>query len=427
VLACFFGGYILSYVFKFLLIPVNIALLVFVVLFILDLVSSILRSRYLRAERLIDKTAIIGVKNRVELRIQNKYNESLNLELQDEVPYELRNEEQTLNLKIKAKGQSKKTYYFTPKKRGSYTFNRILIFVPGWFKFLQNRVKVHQAITVNVMPNQKINPKEVINTLQERESAGEKILKTRGQSMEFDQISDYTIGDDPRFINWSATARSGAVKINKYVQEKAHNIYFIIDKGRTMNYEHNQYSLLDYAINASVHLAQVALRQGDRAGTIVFSNKINAVMKAYRSNTTLRKLNNIWGLQSYKAEHSNFTRLYLACKQIITQRSLLFMFTNFDTFKSLQEQIAVFRRLNKQHLLVVVFFKDAELEEFTFTKAENYSEATSKTIARQYYLNQMLIKRELEKYSIKVIHCHPKELGLKVRKMYFNIKKSNSL
>ena len=375
----------------------------------------------------MDSTAIIGLPNKVEIRIQNKLNERQKIEVQDEIPYQLREAEQQSNHYIKARGQLKVSYFFTPRKRGQYTFNRILIFVHGWLGFVLNRVKILQDQTIHVMPNQKLHFKDAINTRQQRQSAGEKLLKTRGQSMEFDQIADYNQGDDPRFINWSATARSGMVKVNRYVQEKAHNIYFVIDKGRTMNYEHKGLSLLDYSINASVHLAQVALRQGDRAGTVVFSNKINAVLKAYRANTTLRKLNNIWGLQSYKTEHSNYTRLYLACKQIITQRALLFMFTNFDTFKSVQEQISVFRKLNKQHLLVVVFFKDVELEEYTFSGAENFMEASSKTIARQYYLNQILIKRELEKYRIKVIHCHPSELGLQVRDMYFGIKKSNSL
>ncbi len=386
-----------------------------------------MRGREIYGERIIDLKAVIGQANKVQIRLENRFNETQNLHILDEIPYQVRDNNQELKTNLKPGELKVLQYSFTPLMRGQYEFQRVLIFVNGWFSLLQNRVKIERHHIVDVFPNQNLHPKDEINFIQRRSQIGERIIKTRGQSMEFDQITDYAVGDDQRFINWAATARSNQLKVSRYVEEKSQNIYFLLDKGRTMNYQHLGQHLIDYAINASVHLAKIALKQGDRAGTVVFSHRIHAILKAHKSNTTLKKLNTIWGLQSYKTEHSNFNQLYLACNQIIAQRSLLFLFTNFDTLKSVQDQMMVFRKLNKQHLLVVVFFEDKELSDYVLSAAENYDDAAGRTIARQYYLNQSLIKMELEKYKIKVIYCLPTQLGSEVRNMYLNIKKSNIL
>lgn len=386
-----------------------------------------MRSTGIYSERMIDSKAVIGQANKVQIRVENRFNEVQHITILDEMPFQLRDENQELVANLKPGELKVLQYTFTPLLRGKYEFKRVLIFVNGWFGFIQNRVKFEEHHFIDVLPNQNLHPKDAINFLQKRSQLGERVIKTRGQSMEFDQITDYTVGDDQRFINWAATARSNQLKVSRFVEEKSHNIYFLLDKGRTMNYQHLGQHLIDYAINASVYLAKLALKQGDRAGTVVFSHRIHAILKAYKSHTTLKKLNTIWGLQSYKTEHSNFNQLYLACNQIIAQRSLLFLFTNFDTLKSVQDQMMVFRKLNKKHLLVIVFFKDKELGDYVLSAAENYDDAAGRTIARQYYLNQSLIKMELEKYKIKVIHCLPTQLGSEVRNMYMNIKKSNIL
>ncbi len=416
-----------SYAFKSLY-PIAIACSISLAIAILiDLLACMFRAFHLNAYREMSLIGVIRASNEVNIRIENTANSSYKTKFIDETPIEIRNEDQELNISIKAKSLLRAQYQYYPLQRGSYTFNRLLFFVPGYFGLLLNRAKFNQTEVITVLPNQKMHPQDSILLSKNSQFNGEKIIRQKGQSFEFDQINEYVPGDDLRYINWAATARSNQLKLNRYVEEKSHNLYFILDKGRTMNYENQGLTLLDFSINASAHLAQIAIKQGDKVGTLVFSNKLNAVIKAQKNPSILNQLLNTWGVQTYKTEHSNYTTLYTACQKTILQRSLLFLFTNFDTFQSLHEQINVFRKLNQRHMLVVVFFKDNELENFTHSAATSYLDSAAKTIARQVFQNQLLIKRELEKHKIKVILCHPTQLATMIKNTYTRIKQTNSL
>src|SRR5436305_8341549 len=89
--------------------------------------------------------------------------------------------------------------------------------------------------------------------------AGIKKIHKIGHSMEFEQIKEYVAGDDYRTLNWKATARKGQPMVSNFTDEKSQQVYCIIDKGRLMKMPFNGLSLLDYAINASLVLSNVAL------------------------------------------------------------------------------------------------------------------------------------------------------------------------
>ena len=99
-------------------------------------------------------------------------------------------------------------------------------------------------------------------------------MRRIGHSYEFEQIKNYVRGDDYRSINWKATSRRGHLMVNQYEDERAQQVYNIIDKSRSMKMPFNGMSLLDYAINTSLVISNVALQKHDRAGLMTFSDKM---------------------------------------------------------------------------------------------------------------------------------------------------------
>src|SRR3546814_10151289 len=93
---------------------------------------------------------------------------------------------------------------------------------------------------------------------------GIKRVRRIGNSMEFEQVRNYVVGDDPRFINWKATARKNDIMLNAFQEERAQQVFSLIDKGRGMQMPFEGLSLMDYAVNASLVLANTAL---DRKST----------------------------------------------------------------------------------------------------------------------------------------------------------------
>src|SRR5699024_8142591 len=104
--------------------------------------------------------------------------------------------------------------------------------------------------------------------------AGIKRIRRIGNTLEFEMIKEYVPGDDYRFINWKATAKVRKIMVNQYEDEKSQPIYSLIDLGRAMRMPFEGLTLLDYAINASLVLSNIAILKGDRAGLLTFSDTL---------------------------------------------------------------------------------------------------------------------------------------------------------
>jgi len=112
-------------------------------------------------------------------------------------------------------------------------------------------------------------------------------MRRLGHSMEFEQIKEYVSGDDYRTVNWNATARKGALMVNNFTDEKSQQVYCIIDKSRVMKMPFEGLSLLDYAINASLVLSNIALLKQDKAGLITFAENLSAFLPAEKKETQM--------------------------------------------------------------------------------------------------------------------------------------------
>jgi uncharacterized protein (DUF58 family) len=194
---------------------------------------------------------------------------------------------------------------------------------------------------------------------------GLKKIRRIGHTMEFEQIKDYVPGDDIRNINWKATAKRNQLMVNQYQDERSQPIYSVIDKGRAMKMPFEGLSLLDYAINATLVISNVALKKQDKAGMFTFSRKVeNKVIAERRPSQMNTILETLYNIRTNFAE-SDFSRLYTDIKRSITQRSLLLLYTNFETLDALHRQLPYLQAIAKNHLLVVIFFENTELHQLT--------------------------------------------------------------
>jgi uncharacterized protein (DUF58 family) len=251
---------------------------------------------------------------------------------------------------------------------------------------------------------------------------GLKKIRRIGHTMEFEQIKEYVQGDDLRTINWKATAKKNQLMVNQFQDEKSQNVYMIIDKGRVMKMPFNGLSLLDYAINATLVLSNVILKKQDKAGMFTFSKKVeNRVVAEKRQSQMQQIMENLYNIKTDFFE-SDFSRLYVDVKKNINQRSLIMLYTNFETVDGLYRQLPYLKGIAKNHLLVVVFFNNTELNELIHKKASNIQEIYDKVIAEKFAFEKRLIVNELRKYGIYSVLTQPEELTLDTINKYLEIK-----
>jgi uncharacterized protein (DUF58 family) len=240
--------------------------------------------------------------------------------------------------------------------------------------------------------------------------------------MEFEQIKDYIQGDYIKNINWKATAEKGQLMVNQFQDEKSQPVYSIIDKGRVMKMPFNKLSLLDYTINATLAISKIALKKNDNAGMFAFSNKIeNRVVAERRSSQMNLILETLYNLKTNFVE-SDFSRLYIDTKRHLPQRSLLLLYTNFETLDALHRQLPYLQAIAKHHLLEVIFFENTELISYTQKKSNNTLEIFEQTIAEKFIYEKQLVVNELRKYGIQTILTKPEDLTINTINKYLEIK-----
>jgi len=297
------------------------------------------------------------------------------------------------------------------------------VFASSIFGLLQRRYKFDNDQTVPVYPSFiQMRRYELLAISNRLNEVGIKKIRKVGQNNEFDVIKDYVAGDDPRTVNWKATARRGRIMVNTYQDEKSQQVYALIDMGRVMKMPFEEMTLLDYSINASLVISNIAMLKYDKAGIVTFSHKVHKTLPAERKGLQMFKIMELLYSAKTGYAESDYGKLYATIKRNVTQRSLLLLFTNFETLSSMQRQLQYFRRLAKDHLLVVIFFENTELRSFLNQKPTSMQEIYYQTIAEKFTYEKKLIVKELEKYGIHAVYTSPQNLTVDTINKYLEIK-----
>jgi uncharacterized protein (DUF58 family) len=364
-----------------------------------------------------------GDDNQVYLYCTNKYPFNTTLTIIDEIPhqFQIRDFEARLHL---ASGEQKTIgYSLRPVKRGEYDFGKTHVYVSSPLKLFSRRYSFDQDKIVKVYPSflqlRKYELFAISNRLTE---IGIKKIRKTGHNREFDLIKDYVAGDDIRTVNWKATARKGSLMVNSYQDEKSQQLYSIIDKGRSMKMPFEGMSLLDYAINSSLVLSNTAIIKDDKAGLITFSNRIGTILKASKQSGQMQQILETLYNQDMRFQESDFGRLYRNIQKHIRQRSLIMLYTNFESMVAMHRQLPYLRKIGREHLLVVIFFENTELASLASGESKSMEDVYVKTIAEKFIFEKKLIAKELNRYGIHSILTSPQNLTVASLNKYMELK-----
>lgn len=408
----------------------KILLLFFVLLLIFDVVLLFFTRRQLvLVRRSLPEKLSNGDLNKVAIYITNNHFFKLWVEIIDEIPVQFQIRDFTVRMVLKPGEEQIINYSLIPKERGEYVFGFTNVYLSTPVGLWSRRIKfgtstTKAAVYPSFLQMRKYEFLAISNQLVE---AGIKRIRRAGSLSEFDQIKEYVVGDNYRTINWNATARRSKLMVNQYQEERSQQIFSVIDMGRAMQMPFNGMTLLDYAINSTLILSNTALLKYDKAGLITFNRKVDTFLRAERGNKTIAKILEL--LYNQKTEHleSDYAWLSAFVRRNVTHRSLLILYTNFETTASLDRQINYLKNLSKNHLLVVVIFENSELKTFAKTQVHTLEEVYVKTIAEKFVYEKKLIVRELKKHGILSILTKPEDLSANLINQYLELKMTGKI
>jgi uncharacterized protein (DUF58 family) len=417
------GAFTLCFAFPFLLVLVQILLGISLALTLADFLLLFSKKELFQAKRILPRMLSLGNENHIRIEIANTSGLPFKLSVKDEVPVQFQLREFTMSLSLTGGEKKLLDYTLRPLSRGEYHFQDINIFARTFLGLAERRVRISLSQAVPVYPSI-IDMKAYELKALSRISNFHGIKKFRrlGQSYEFEQIRNYVMGDDYRSINWKATSRKAEIMVNQFEEEKAQQVYSLIDCSRSMHMPFNGLSLLDYSVNTALVISNIALNKQDKTGLLTFSDKIDTVIRADKGKGHLRKiLEGLYKLQERPLE-ANYELLYLAVRNSIRGRSLLFLYTNFESYFALERALPIIRRINKIHLLVVVFFENSEVADYSASESKNVEEIYLHTIAQKSVSEKRQIISELRQYGIQAILTRPEDLSINTVNKYLELK-----
>jgi uncharacterized protein (DUF58 family) len=343
--------------------PIVIVLdLAVVAVALLDLASLRGAGRF-HVIRRCEPTCSLGEPQQVTLELENQARAARRLRLRDDVPAVFTAEPDEFRLDVPGLSRAELEYRLVPGKRGTYTFEQVDALVLSRLGFWQRSLSWPVRTEVRVYPDVHQIARYTMLARRDRLSVlGLRASRRLGTDNEFERLRDYIEGDDPRHLDWRATARRNKLTVRAHQHNQSQRILFLIDCGRMMVGDTGGgLSPLDHALNALLLLAHVALLRNDQVGLLAFSDRTRAYLPPGGSTRRIARLVHAVHNLFPEPVESRYDRAFLELEQRYRKRSLVILLSNLLDEVNAQIVSEYLRNLAGRHLPLGVFLRDHDL------------------------------------------------------------------
>jgi uncharacterized protein (DUF58 family) len=245
-----------------------------------------------------------------------------------------------------------------------------------------------------------------------------------GKGREFDNLRQYVAGDSYEDIHWKATARRGLPVVKLFQVELAQEVYAIIDHSRLAARE----GILESYVNAALHLALVAQRQGDRFGLVTFSDRTHKFVRARGGLAHFRLCREtIYDLRAERVS-PDFREAFTNLQVNLRRRALLVFFTSLDDAMLAESFATEISLLARRHLVLVNAAGTADLKPLFRDQPPGNLDALYHGLAGQVIWNRMReLQLALHNKGVKLTLVDPERIKLQVTAQYLEVKRRQAL
>ncbi|WP_422931085.1 DUF58 domain-containing protein [Singulisphaera sp. PoT] len=329
---------------------------------LLDLTTLMGATRF-RAERHCSSVGSIGEPQKIELKIESLGTRGRLMRVKDDFPETFDAEPSEFLLRIPRGGHAAVTYTATPKRRGTYTMKSVFALIDSRLGFWQRSAAFEAETVIRVYPDiRQIAQYTLLAQRDKLSTLGMRRSRRLGTDNEFERLRDYTDGDEPRHMDWRATARRRKLTVRAHQTNQSQRLIFLIDCGRMMAGDTGGgFSPLDHAFNAMLMLAHVALIRGDQVGLLAFSDRLLTYVPPSGGAKKVRRL--VHSVHNIFPEivEPRYDRAFVELEKRCRKRSLIILMTNI--FDDVNADIVSDHLVNMvgRHLPLGVFLRDQDI------------------------------------------------------------------
>lgn len=303
----------------------------------------------------------IGRDNPVTLAIATGA-KPVEIQVADSYPIEFGGTSMPLRASLTANQQQELNYTVHPTHRGEYNWHGIQVRQLSPWKLTWHDWQIPQAQTVAVYPDL-LGLRSLSIRLTLESSGSIRRARRLGIGTEFAELRDYGVGDDPRFIDWKATARRGMPLVRVLESEQEQTLIVLLDRGRLMTAQIKGLSRFDWGLNATLSLALAGLHRGDRVGVGVFDRLMQTWIPPQRGQAHLNTLiERLTPLQPEILEPDYLGAVTTVVNQQ-SRRALVVVITDIVDGTASMELLAALGRLTPRYLPFCVTLRDPQVDQ----------------------------------------------------------------
>ena len=258
-------------------------------------------------------------------------------------------------------------------------------------------------------------------------TVGVRDARRRGEGRSFARLRDYVVGDDPRHIDWKATARRGHPITREFTVEQSQTVFILVDAGRSMTQLAGRYPRFEYALSAALLLADVAITAGDRVGALVFDDQLRALVPAQRGVTALHALRTALVPVQATMVEPDYAAAFRMLAQRQRKRALIVLVTDVIDARAARSLLAHLTRGASRHLAVVVALRNDALLEAATIRGSRVSDMYESAAAEELLAERLTSLQRMRDAGVVVLDVPPDAMAAAVVNQYLALKSRGAL
>jgi uncharacterized protein (DUF58 family) len=366
----------------------------------------------------------IGRDNPVYLTVKTKARAIL--QICDAYPQAFAATPEILQIGLPAQHQEELTYSIFPRKRGEYNWGAIQVRQLGAWGLAWLNWQIPQAEAVAVYPDL-IGLRSLSIKLTLQNTGNLKRAQRIGMGTEFAELREYNTGDDPRLIDWKATARRSRLLLRVLEPEQEQTLIVLLDGGRLMTAQVQGLAQFDWGMNAALSLALAGLHRGDRVGIGVFDRQLHTWVPPERGQNQLAKMiERLTPLQPTLLE-PDYLGAVTAITRQQTRRALVVLITDLIDKTASAELLSAMAKLSPRYLPFCVTLRDPQTDKQSQTPTLDVSGSYVRAVALDLLNQRQLALATLRQKGALTLDAPANQITEQLVDRYLQIKARNQL
>ncbi len=313
--------------------------------------------------------------------------------------------------------------------RGRYDFGSVWLRCKGRFGVLEAQRQFPRSDSIRVFPETYLESERLLKDAGARVELLDKVVRERqhGVGTEFESLTEFREGDDPRRIDWRSSSRHRRLIVRRHQIERHRDIVVIVDSGRLMAADHRGMTKLDAGIDAGLLIAKVALASGDRCGFALFDVDVRGYVPPRSGSPALKAIQErVYDIQTRWME-SDFSQMFATLQQRQPKRSLIVVISDILDMQTTERFRSSLQQLTKRHIVLFAALKTPLLHAVMEEPPENLQTAWKSALAYRLLDQRDEALESLRKSGVYVLDVLPENLGAKLINDFLELRSRNLL